>query len=434
MGEWTAFPRPDLFRHDAASVAREWPRLHAGDAEPLPSDPAVLAAWVHFHNGDFLRATESGLAAGGDGITAANKATCMYANYLEQREGQRLALFLEAAQRAERQARDEPANPNAWHWHAYALGRYSQAISVAKALAQGLGSKVKESLERTIFLQPRHAEAHAALGAFHAEVIDKVGTLIGGMTFGVKRETCLRLFRDALRLHPRSPVVLVEYANGLVMLDGEKKMKEATRLYREAMAITPLDAKEWLDVQVARVELGLGRESLRPLASADYTARLGSPQESRPMDSLNIFQALLVSHQEQRALYARLLATKPASQERQHVFEELKAELAAHETAEERCFYVPLIEHDESVDLSRHGIAEHHVMDEMIEHLEQVDPHAAEWQECCQKLCDKIEHHLNEEEQKFFPKAGEILDDAQKIQLGRDYEAEFMTLRIKQEA
>jgi type I site-specific restriction endonuclease len=152
------------------------------------------------------------------------------------------------------------------------------------------------------------------------------------------------------------------------------------------------------------------------------------------MDGMNIFQALLVSHREQRELSARLLASKPATEERQHVFEELKAELAAHETAEERCFYIPLMQHDQSVDLSRHAIAEHHVMDEMVEHLDKVDPHAAEWQECCQKLCDKIEHHLNEEEQKFFPQAGEVLDDEQKLQLAKDYEAEFTTLRIKQEA
>lgn len=152
------------------------------------------------------------------------------------------------------------------------------------------------------------------------------------------------------------------------------------------------------------------------------------------MEPLNIFQALLVSHRTQRELYARLLASKPATEERQHVFEELKAELAAHETAEERCFYVPLFQYDQSVDLSRHAIAEHHVMDEMVEHLEQVDPHAAEWQECCRKLCEKIEHHLDEEEQKFFPQAGEVLSDEQKLQLGRDYEAEFTTLRIKQEA
>ena len=149
---------------------------------------------------------------------------------------------------------------------------------------------------------------------------------------------------------------------------------------------------------------------------------------------MNIFQALLVSHETQRELAARLLASKPASEERQHVFEELKSELAAHETAEERCFYVPLFEFDQSVDLSRHAIAEHHEMDEMVEHLEEVDPHAAEWQECCQKLCDKIEHHLNEEEQKFFPQAGEVLGDDQKQQLALAYEAEFTTLRIKQEA
>ncbi|HEY0825071.1 MAG TPA: hemerythrin domain-containing protein [Ramlibacter sp.] len=149
---------------------------------------------------------------------------------------------------------------------------------------------------------------------------------------------------------------------------------------------------------------------------------------------MNIFQALLVSHAAQRELYARLLASKPATEERQHVFEELKAELSAHETAEERCFYIPLMQHDESVDLSRHAIAEHHVMDEMVEHLEQVDPHAAEWQECCRKLCDKIEHHLQEEEQKFFPQAGEVLSDEQKLALAKDYEAEFTTLRIKQEA
>ena len=62
---------------------------------------------------------------------------------------------------------------------AYALGRYSQGISVAKALAQGLGGKVKNALETTIKLAPKHADAHIALGAFHAEVIDKVGSLLG---------------------------------------------------------------------------------------------------------------------------------------------------------------------------------------------------------------------------------------------------------------
>jgi tetratricopeptide (TPR) repeat protein len=255
MPKWTAFRHLGEYQHDAASVTRDWARLHAGDAEPLPAHPQVLQAWVLFHNGFFQEALEAGLAAGEAGTTVANKASCIYANYLETREKARLDLLIEAAQRAERQAATQPDNPSAWYWQAYALGRYSQGISVAKALAQGLGGRVKEALERTIRLQPRHADAHVALGAFHAEVIDKVGTLIGGMTYGARKETGLRMFQEGLKIHPDSPIALIEYANGLVMLEGETKMAEATRLYEQAAALRPMDATERLDVELARMEL-----------------------------------------------------------------------------------------------------------------------------------------------------------------------------------
>lgn len=255
MAKWTAFPHAGDYRFDAAALAGEWARLHAGDAEPLPADPAVLDAWVLFHNGLFEEAAQAGLQSGLAGMTVANKATCVYASYVEKKEKARLELFQEAARRAEQHAREEPANANAWYLQAFALGRYSQGISVAKALAQGLGSRVRDALERAIALQPRHADAHVALGAFHAEVIDKVGTLIGGMTYGARREAGLKSFQEALRLHPASPIALVEYANALVMLDGEDRMEEATRLYERATALQPLDAAERLQVELARAEL-----------------------------------------------------------------------------------------------------------------------------------------------------------------------------------
>jgi len=255
MAKWTAFPHAGEFDYDAALLRKQWKRLHSGDAEPLPHDDAVLAAWAHFHNGEFQRAAEAGLKAGGGGVTVANKATCIYANYLEKKERAKLDLLMEVGERARAQAAREPDNPNAWYWQAYALGRYSQGISVAKALAQGLGTRVKEALERTIALQPRHADAHVALAAFHAEVIDKVGTLIGGMTYGAKKETGLGLFARALEIFPASPIAMIEYANGLVMLEGEKKLKDATRLYEQAAATKPMDATERLDIELAKAEL-----------------------------------------------------------------------------------------------------------------------------------------------------------------------------------
>ncbi|HEY0885805.1 MAG TPA: hypothetical protein VGE20_11015 [Ramlibacter sp.] len=255
MQPWVAFPHAGEYRFTPASVAAQWPRLHAGDAEPLPSRPAVLAAWVLLHNGRFEQAAAAGLAAGEDGVTVANKATCIYANYLEKREPVRLELLQQVAQRGEAQAARDPRNPNAWYWMAYALGRYSQGISVSKALAQGLGGRIKEALERTIKLQPRHADAHIALGAFHAEVIDKVGPLVAGMTYGAKKELGLKLFQDGLAIHPLSPIGMIEYANGLLMLEGEDRLAEATAWYDRAARCEPVDAVERLHVELARTEL-----------------------------------------------------------------------------------------------------------------------------------------------------------------------------------
>ena len=255
MPSWTTFPHLADYPFTVTRLKKHWTRLHAGDLEPLPKDPKVLHAWVLFHCGEFHKATLEGLQAGGAGITVANKATCIYATHLEPDDKTRLALFMEVAERATAQTQLEPENVNAWYWKAYALGRYSQGISIARALAQGLGTRVKVALEKTIKLEPRHADAHIALGAFHAEVIDKVGVLIGAMTYGANRETGIRLYQTALQLNPNSAMALFEYANALVMMDGEKRLPEAVALYQQAVACLPLDAMQRLDVELAHAEL-----------------------------------------------------------------------------------------------------------------------------------------------------------------------------------
>ena len=255
MAKWTAFPHDAAeYSFDAAALKKNWARLHAGDAEPLPKDDKVLAAWALFHAGEFQKAADAGLKAGGAGITVANKAQAIYANYLEKSEKTKLELFMEVAERAEAEIAADPKNANAHYFMAYALGRYSQGISIAKALAQGLGGKVKSALETTIKLAPKHADAHIALGAFHAEVIDKVGSLLG-RTQGASKDAGIAAYKTALKLNPTSAIAMVEYANGLVMLEGDKKMKEATKLYEDAAACVPMDAMERLDVEMAKAEL-----------------------------------------------------------------------------------------------------------------------------------------------------------------------------------
>ncbi len=252
---WSVFAHTTQFAFSLDSLRAQWAQLHAGDAEPLPRDTAVLHAWALFHSGHFEQAAQAGLQAGGAGLVVAHKATCIYAVHLEPQEARRNALFSQVAERAAEQAQHEPDNANAWYWQACALGRYSQSISVSKALAQGLGGKIKSALERAIALAPHHADAHLALGAFHAEVIDKVGPLIGAMAYGASKEAGLNAFAQAHLLHPSSVIGKIESANGLLMLHGDTYLPQATALYEQAATAKPLDAMDWLDAQLARAEL-----------------------------------------------------------------------------------------------------------------------------------------------------------------------------------
>jgi hemerythrin-like domain-containing protein len=83
------------------------------------------------------------------------------------------------------------------------------------------------------------------------------------------------------------------------------------------------------------------------------------------------------------------------------------------------------MELDNGVELSRHGIAEHHEMDEMMEALDETEMSSPAWLATAKKLSEKVHHHLKEEEQKFFQMAGKLLDDKQKESLAGQYEKEY---------
>ena len=253
--KWAKFPHDDAYAFDVAALRKSWTRLHRGDNEPLPKDASALDAWRHFHAGDFSRAVQTGLAAGSSGIKAAIKAQAIYANYLEKFDKDKLALFQEAAKHADEHREQVPADANAHYLYAYALGRYSQGISVATALAQGFGGKIKEALLTALQLDDKHAEAHTAYGAYQAEVINKVGGVVAGITYGAKKDSALEHFERAIKLFPESAIARIEYGNGLIRLFGNRKLNDAQTLYEAAAAMRPMDAMERLDVELAKAEL-----------------------------------------------------------------------------------------------------------------------------------------------------------------------------------
>lgn len=142
----------------------------------------------------------------------------------------------------------------------------------------------------------------------------------------------------------------------------------------------------------------------------------------------NIFEVLKDSHEKQRLLLDTLLRTSGDTPARREFYQDLKQELQNHAIAEERYFYSPLIDSDQTVGLSRHGIAEHHEIDEIIEKIDNTDWDSPAWLTLLKSLREKVQHHLDEEEQEFFPLAGKVMSGQQKQSLAQDYEDQRETL------
>ena len=252
-GSWVKFPyRDKAFVYDGPALKKHWDRLHRGDCEPFPKSAAVQDAWRLYHAGEFGAAVETGIAAGLDGYSAANKSAAIYATYLEKSEARKLKILGEAMERGEEAIAGRPKDPNAFYFYALAAGRYSQGISVAKALSLGLGGRVKDALLQTIRLQPKHADAHIAFGSWNAEIVGKVGGMMARLTYGATRDAALEYFQRAIKLNPGSAIARVEYANGLALLFGRERLKDAEKLYAEAAKLKPADAMERLDVESAK--------------------------------------------------------------------------------------------------------------------------------------------------------------------------------------
>ncbi|MBB6680514.1 hemerythrin domain-containing protein [Aequorivita sp. 609] len=136
---------------------------------------------------------------------------------------------------------------------------------------------------------------------------------------------------------------------------------------------------------------------------------------------MNIFEAIRKDHDIQRELCRLVTSTSGDSKERKQKWQELKHELQIHADAEERTFYAPLIHNDMMQEHARHGIAEHHEMDELIEKIDDTDMDSPAWLVYAKQLCEKVEHHLEDEEHSFFQLAGKVFTESQKTDIAKDY-------------
>lgn len=277
---WAPFPHDtQAFDYDGDKLRKAWARLHAGDQEPFPDDKRAAAlikaagkaapkglaaadlaaalqdAWRKYHHGDFQSAFEAGEKLGPVGASVAIKAIGIHAAYLVADDADKLARFERAGALAEATIAALPGEANSHYRYAFAMGRYSQGISIGKALKMGLATKVRQALDATLERDGKHAEAHTALALYHGEIIGKIGALIGGMTYGAKASEAEKHMATALKLTPDSPIAHVEHGNLLLLLHGDRQEDKAAAAYEKAAKLKPHDAMEKLDAAFAKAQI-----------------------------------------------------------------------------------------------------------------------------------------------------------------------------------
>lgn len=274
---WAAFPHPyKAFDYSGDKLAKAWPKLHAGDLEPFPDEKHIARllkanpklgkdantisaqlsdAWRAFHRGNFQQAHDAGVALKALGASVAIKAGGIHATYLLKSDKDKIARYEALAGLADDAIAALPNEANSHYRRAFALGRYSQCLSIAQALAQGIAGKVRASLDTTLKLAPKHAEAHTALGLYHAEIVGKVGGMLAKLTYGASAAEADKQLQQALKLTPSSPIAWVEYANALLLLHGDKREDDAAAAFDKAARCKPRDAMEALDAAHAREQI-----------------------------------------------------------------------------------------------------------------------------------------------------------------------------------
>ena len=196
--------------------------------------------------GKFQEAFEAGNRSNNAaGFILGARSAAYYAGY-QATDNQKADWFSRAETLARRAIQADSDNPAAYFELARAQGRLAQYKGILDSL--NLAQSIKEALDKTLKLNPRHAGAKGALALWNYNLVSKnVGWL-----YGANGNSVVPLFQEAIALEPQTIIHRVEFAG---VLAAQNRKDEARRQYEAALAIAPKTAADRLDLERAKREL-----------------------------------------------------------------------------------------------------------------------------------------------------------------------------------
>ena len=138
---------------------------------------------------------------------------------------------------------------------------------------------------------------------------------------------------------------------------------------------------------------------------------------------MSIYDLIRSDHSKLNGLFDQLEQTSTHDEKkREKLFNELAEELTLHMRAEEDVLYFRLRDADVTQDLIGESCQEHHVVDVLLEELEDLPFTDEKWGPKLTLLRKNMEHHIQEEEDELFSKAGKTMSDEEALLLAQELE------------
>ncbi len=199
-----------------------------------------------FSKGEFAEAAK--IAANletSDGYALAARGLYEYSNL--QPQDSRLVILEQAEQYAQKAAKLNPQNADAYFEIGATTGQIAYLRGAAYGFTTGTAVKTRENFEKALSLNPKHISALIALGSWHAEIVARgVGFLYGG-----KLEKVFSLFDTAVQTAPKLINVRLNYAKSILKLD-QKYRQEAKAQLEIAVKLEATDYLEKRALENAR--------------------------------------------------------------------------------------------------------------------------------------------------------------------------------------
>lgn len=129
----------------------------------------------------------------------------------------------------------------------------------------------------------------------------------------------------------------------------------------------------------------------------------------------DILSLLKKDHEKVKNLLNETIKNKDTSK-----YPQIQKELRIHLEGEEYLLYPKT--KDQATDLTLEAYEEHNLVKDKLRELDNLNIEDEHWMPKIKVVKDLIEHHVEEEEEEYFPKSEELLGSAELNQLGQKYE------------